>query len=52
MLVIPAIDIKDGSCVRLFMGDYNTAHKVADDISTMPLATLVMFVLLMSPIAT
>ena len=31
MFVIPAIDIKDGSCVRLFMGDYSTAHKVADD---------------------
>lgn len=31
MIVIPAIDIKDGSCVRLMMGDYSTAHKVADD---------------------
>lgn len=35
MFVIPAIDIKDGSCVRLMMGDYLTAHKVAED----PVAT-------------
>lgn len=35
MIVIPAIDIKDGSCVRLMMGDYATAHKVAED----PVAT-------------
>lgn len=31
MIVIPAIDIKDGDCVRLFKGDYSTAHKVADN---------------------
>ena len=30
MFVIPAIDIKDGNCVRLFKGDYSTAEKVAD----------------------
>ena len=30
MLVLPAIDIKDGNCVRLYRGDYSTAHKVAD----------------------
>ena len=30
MFVIPAIDIKDGECVRLFKGDYSTAHKVAE----------------------
>lgn len=30
MLVLPAIDIKDGNCVRLFKGDYSTAHKVAE----------------------
>lgn len=30
MLVLPAIDIKDGDCVRLYRGDYSTAHKVAD----------------------
>lgn len=35
MIVIPAIDIKDGSCVRLTMGDYLTARKVAED----PVAT-------------
>lgn len=29
MVVIPAIDIKDGECVRLFKGDYSTVHKVA-----------------------
>lgn len=27
----PAIDIKNGSCVRLYKGDMNTAEKVADD---------------------
>ncbi len=30
MLVLPAIDIKDGMCVRLYKGDYSTAHKVAE----------------------
>lgn len=31
MIVLPAIDIKDGTCVRLFKGDFSTAHKVAED---------------------
>ena len=31
MLILPAIDIKDGNCVRLYKGDYSTAHKVAED---------------------
>lgn len=31
MYVIPAIDIKDGTCVRLKKGDYNTAEKVAEN---------------------
>lgn len=35
MIILPAIDIKDGICVRLFQGDYSTAKKVADD----PVAT-------------
>ncbi len=30
MLIIPAIDIKDGNCVRLYKGDYSTVHKVAE----------------------
>jgi phosphoribosylformimino-5-aminoimidazole carboxamide ribotide isomerase len=30
LIILPAIDIKDGECVRLFQGDYATAHKVAD----------------------
>lgn len=30
MLVLPAIDLKDGNCVRLYRGDYSTAHKVAE----------------------
>ena len=30
MLILPAIDIKDGNCVRLYRGDYSTVHKVAD----------------------
>ncbi len=31
MIILPAIDIKDGNCVRLVKGDYSTAHKVAAD---------------------
>ncbi len=31
MYIIPAIDIKDGSCVRLKKGDYATVHKVAEN---------------------
>ncbi len=31
MVILPAIDIKDGTCVRLFRGDYSTAEKVADN---------------------
>ena len=31
MLILPAIDILGGSCVRLFKGEYDTAHKVAAD---------------------
>ncbi len=30
MTVLPAIDIKDGKCVRLRRGDYSTAHTVAE----------------------
>lgn len=31
MILLPAIDIKGGQCVRLVRGDYATAHRVADD---------------------
>ncbi|MBQ3916488.1 MAG: 1-(5-phosphoribosyl)-5-[Ruminococcus sp.] len=31
MLIFPAIDIKDGNCVRLFKGDFSTVEKVASD---------------------
>ena len=31
MIILPAIDIKDGQSVRLFKGDYSTASKVADN---------------------
>ena len=31
MRVLPAIDLKDGQCVRLQKGDYGTAHRVAED---------------------
>lgn len=31
MVILPAIDIKDGECVRLVKGDYETAHKVAEN---------------------
>lgn len=29
MIILPAIDIKDGNCVRLFKGDFNTVERVA-----------------------
>ena len=32
MIILPAIDIKDGKAVRLYQGDFSTAEKVADDI--------------------
>lgn len=31
VILIPAIDLKDAKCVRLFRGDYATARQVADD---------------------
>lgn len=31
MQIIPAIDLKDGLCVRLRKGEFDTVHKVADD---------------------
>ncbi|QAT49740.1 1-(5-phosphoribosyl)-5-[(5-phosphoribosylamino)methylideneamino]imidazole-4-carboxamide isomerase [Caproiciproducens sp. NJN-50] len=31
MILLPAIDLKDGECVRLFQGDYSTARRVAED---------------------
>ena len=31
MIIFPAIDIKDGTCVRLYRGEFSTAHKVAED---------------------
>ncbi len=39
MIVLPAIDLKDGNCVRLFEGDYATVHKVADN----PIETAISF---------
>ena len=35
MILFPAIDLKDGKAVRLYKGDFATAHQVSDD----PLAT-------------
>lgn len=31
MIILPAIDIKDGNCVRLFKGDFGTVEKVAEN---------------------
>lgn len=31
MIILPAIDIKDGCCVRLFKGDFSTVEKVAEN---------------------
>lgn len=39
MVVIPSIDLKDGICVRLKKGDFDTVHKVAED----PVQTAKMF---------
>lgn len=30
MIILPAIDIKDGNAVRLLKGDYSTSHKVCE----------------------
>ena len=30
MIILPAIDLKDGNCVRLYKGDFDTVHKVAE----------------------
>ncbi len=32
MIILPAIDIIDGSCVRLYQGDYDRVEKVAESI--------------------
>jgi len=39
MIILPAIDIKEGQCVRLTKGDFATAEKVAED----PLKTALSF---------
>ena len=39
MIIFPAIDIQDGKCVRLYKGDFATAHTVAKD----PLETALAF---------
>lgn len=31
MTILPAIDLKDGRCVRLYKGDFDTVHQVAED---------------------
>lgn len=31
MIILPAIDVKDGRCVRLFQGDFSTAEQVAEN---------------------
>ena len=31
MILFPAIDLKDGQAVRLYRGDFSTAHQVADN---------------------
>ena len=39
MIILPAIDIKDKTCVRLYKGDFSTVEKVAED----PLETALSF---------
>lgn len=31
MIILPAIDLKDGKCVRLYKGDFDTVHQVAEN---------------------
>ena len=31
MKILPAIDLKDSKCVRLYKGDFGTVHQVSDD---------------------
>lgn len=31
MIILPAIDLKDGKVVRLYKGEFDTVHQVADD---------------------
>lgn len=31
MIILPAIDLKDGKCVRLLKGEFDTVSKVAED---------------------
>ncbi|SVB98412.1 uncharacterized protein METZ01_LOCUS251266, partial [marine metagenome] len=38
MEVIPAIDLKDGRCVRLFQGDFNQETVFSDDPLAMALS--------------
>ena len=40
MIILPAIDIQNGTCVRLRKGDFATAHQVAED----PFSTAAAFV--------
>jgi phosphoribosylformimino-5-aminoimidazole carboxamide ribotide isomerase len=34
MIIFPAIDLKNGECVRLWKGEFETVHKVAEDCFT------------------
>ena len=38
MKIYPAIDLKEGRCVRLYKGDFDTVHQVADDPLTVAAA--------------
>ncbi len=40
MIVFPAIDLKEGKVVRLYKGDFDTVHQVADDPVTVAKAFL------------
>lgn len=31
MVILPSIDLKDSKCVRLYKGDFDTVHEVAED---------------------
>ena len=35
MVILPAIDLKDNKCVRLFKGDFSTVHQVSQNVLDM-----------------
>ena len=43
MLIFPAIDLKDGKVVRLYKGNFDTVHQVAEDTRSTPYLAMASF---------